>query len=63
TPTSVGVVTDEEIEDYAVTDVVDSFNRLANVRMLDSQGGIWIPKPNHPPVDRDNYSVIRSWSC
>ncbi|MEM9332320.1 MAG: TonB-dependent receptor [Pseudomonadota bacterium] len=39
TPTSVGVVTDKEIEDYAVTDVVDSFDRLANVRMLDSSGG------------------------
>lgn len=39
TPTSVGVVTDEDIEVYEVQDVVDSFNRLANVRMLDSSGG------------------------
>lgn len=39
TTTSVGVVTQDEIEEFVITDVVDSFNRLANVRMLDSDGG------------------------
>ncbi|MEO0959694.1 MAG: Plug domain-containing protein [Pseudomonadota bacterium] len=39
TPTSVGIVTSEEIEDYFIFDTFESFNRLANVRRLNTDGG------------------------
>ena len=39
TTTSVGVVTAEELDDYAVQTVFDGFNRLANVRNLNTDGG------------------------
>ncbi|MEO1316760.1 MAG: TonB-dependent receptor [Pseudomonadota bacterium] len=39
TPTSVGIVTSEEISDYFIFDTFESFNRLANVRRLNTDGG------------------------
>jgi len=39
TYTSVGVVTDEDLEDYTIKDSNELFNRLANVRNLDNNGG------------------------
>lgn len=39
TTTSVGVVTARDLDDYSVPDVLESFNRLANVRLLDADGG------------------------
>lgn len=37
--TSVGVVTGEDLEDYTIKDSNEIFNRLANVRNLDNNGG------------------------
>ncbi len=37
--TSVGVVTAEDLDDYSVQDTNEIFNRLANVRQLDANGG------------------------
>lgn len=39
TPDSVGVVTGQDLKEYSVTDVRDVFNRIANVSMLDANGG------------------------
>ncbi|MEM9138467.1 MAG: TonB-dependent receptor [Pseudomonadota bacterium] len=39
TPTSVGVITDEQIEDQVVKDTFEGFNLLANVRRLNTNGG------------------------
>lgn len=39
TPTSVGIVTSEQIEDFMITDTFDSFNTLANVRRVNPDGG------------------------
>lgn len=39
TPTSVGIVTADDIDDYALTNTFDSFNQLANVRRLNTNGG------------------------
>ena len=39
TYTSVGIVTNEDLEDYTIKDSNELFNRLANVRNLDNNGG------------------------
>ncbi|WP_193174061.1 TonB-dependent receptor domain-containing protein [Nisaea nitritireducens] len=39
TPTSVGIVTSEQIQDLAITDTFDSFNTMANVRRVNTDGG------------------------
>ncbi|MEM7056075.1 MAG: hypothetical protein AAF557_00675 [Pseudomonadota bacterium] len=39
TPTSVGVLTDQQIKDYVVKDTFEGFNLLANVRRLNTNGG------------------------
>lgn len=39
TPTSIGVVTSEQIQDLMITDTFDSFNTLANVRRVNTDGG------------------------
>lgn len=39
TPTSVGVVTSEQIEDFVILDTFDGFNMMANVRRLNTNGG------------------------
>lgn len=39
TYTSVGIVTNEDLEDYSIQNTNEVFNRLANVRHLDPSGG------------------------
>ncbi|MEM9027943.1 MAG: TonB-dependent receptor [Pseudomonadota bacterium] len=39
TPTSVGVATSDDIEDYGLTSVTDTFNRMGNVRFFSRFGG------------------------
>ncbi|MEM8596800.1 MAG: TonB-dependent receptor [Pseudomonadota bacterium] len=39
TPTSVGIVTSEQIQDFVITDTFDGFNTLGNVRRLNTDGG------------------------
>ncbi|MEP3114649.1 TonB-dependent receptor [Nisaea sp.] len=39
TPTSVGIVTSEQVQDLMITDTFDSFNTMANVRRVNTDGG------------------------